>query len=70
MTGDLVEIEQEFFAPALTVALNLMYPLHRCLLPTDVARRLSIRLLEGKVHHALQKISNPQLSIISLAHFL
>jgi hypothetical protein len=30
-SSDLVEVEQEFFA----IALNLMYPLHRCLLPAD-----------------------------------
>ena len=33
--------------------------------PPALQRRTSVRLLEGKVHHAQKEISNPQLSIIS-----
>jgi hypothetical protein len=34
--------------------------------PPTLARRFSVRLLEGKVHHAQKEILDPQLSIISL----
>jgi hypothetical protein len=65
LTGDLVEVEQELFAGLL----DLMYALHRCILPADATNvGIPIRLLEGKVHHVPQEIPDPQLSIISLVH--
>jgi hypothetical protein len=61
-SGDLVEVEHEFFACLLV----LVYPVHIAVYPSR--RRCSVGFansLVGKVHRAHQEICNPQLSSIS-----